>query len=75
MKIIQDSTLVFCWKILDKIEIGKNILISDYAKKDPELFIDCCKQYIDVYGNMMFNKDYTEVYKCHTFKEIENKFQ
>jgi len=74
MKIIEDSILAFCWKILDKIEVGNKILVSDYAKKDPKLFINCCKLYIDVYGNMMFNKDYTELYKVYSFKEIEDNF-
>lgn len=71
---IEDSTLVFCWNILDKIKIGEKILIHDYAKKNPELFIKCCKQYIDTYGNMIFNKNYTELYKCYSFKEIKERF-
>lgn len=74
MKIIEDNILVFCWEILDKIEVGNSILVSDYAKKDPKLFIECCKQYIDVYGNMVFNKDYTKIYKCLSFKEINERF-
>ena len=74
MKVIEDSTLAYCWKILDKVEVGKSILVSDHAKKDPQLFIDCAKKYYDTYGSISFSDDFLKIRKTGTFKEIENLF-
>lgn len=71
---IEDKILEKCWSILDRMKVGNVLIIKDFAPNKPELFINCAKQYIDVYKNLVFNKDYTEIYKVHTFQEIENQF-
>ncbi len=70
--IIDDKTLIFCWNILDKIEVGQKILISQYAPKKPDLFIDCAKKYADCYGTILFSDDYKQIKKVNTFKQIKN---
>ena len=72
--IINDKTLVFCWNILDKIEIGQKILISQHAPNKPDLFIECAKKYADCYGTILFSDDYQEIKKINNFVEVENLF-
>lgn len=75
--LIPNKTLSYCWKILDKLEIGQMILVKDYAPNNPDLFIRCCKQYFDCHRNLRFSDDYSEICKVErvkTFKEIENLF-
>jgi len=74
MEIIDDKTLIFCWNILDKIELGQKILISQHAPKKPDLFIECAKKYADCYGTILFSDDYQEIKKVNTFKQIKNLF-
>ena len=71
---IEDSTLAYCWKILDKIEVGKKILISQCAPNKPDLFIDCAKKYADCYGTILFSDNYQEIKKVLNFVEVENLF-
>lgn len=71
---IEDKILVACWKTLDKMKVGNVLVIQHFAPNKPDLFIDCAKQYIKVYKNLLFNKDYTEIYKVYSFKEVENQF-
>jgi hypothetical protein len=75
--ILPEKALIKCFKILDMLEIGQKIFVSDYARFDPDLFIQCCKQYYDCYRNLRFSDDYNEIQKIErdlTFKEIENLF-
>ena len=71
---IDDNTLAYCWNILDKIEIGQKILISQYAPNKPDLFIECAKKYADCYGTILFSNDYQEIKKINNFVEVENLF-
>ena len=71
---IDDKILEKCWSILDRMKVGNVLIIKDFAPNKPQLFIDCAKQYADVFGNIIFNGDYTEIYKVNTFDEIENQF-
>jgi hypothetical protein len=71
---IEDKTFVFCWNILDKIEVGQKILISQYAPNKPDLFIECAKKYADCYGTILFSDDYQEIKKIKNFVEVENLF-
>jgi hypothetical protein len=63
--LIPDKALLSCWNILDKIEVGQKILISQYAPNHPNLWISCAKMWIDVYGNGEFNNEYTVFIKTH----------
>jgi hypothetical protein len=72
--IIPDKALLSCWNILDKIEVGQKILISQYAPNKPYLFIECAKKYADCYGTILFSDDYQEIKKVNTFKQIKNLF-
>jgi hypothetical protein len=72
--IIPDKTLLFCWNILDKIEVGQKIIISQYAPNKPDLFIDCAKKYADCYGTILFSDDYKQIKKVLNFVEVKNKF-
>ena len=71
---IDDNTLAYCWNILDKIEIGQKILISQHAPNKPDLFIECAKKYADCYGTILFSDDYQEIKKINNFVEVENLF-
>jgi len=75
--LIEDRVLRKCWNILDKLTVGQIILVKDYAPKNPDLFIACCKQYYDCFRTLRFSDDYSQIQKIErdlTFKEIENLF-
>jgi hypothetical protein len=72
--LIPDKALLSCWNILDKIEVGQKILISQYAPNKPDLFIDCAKKYADCYGTILFSDDYKEIKKVLNFVEVKNLF-
>lgn len=76
--LIPDKTLLKCFKILDSLKVGQMILVSDYAKVNPDLFISCCKQYYDLYRTIRFSDDYLEVKKIErdlTFNEINEQYK
>ena len=69
---ITEKALKKCWNILDSLEIGNRIIVSDFAPKNPELFLSCCKKYYDCFRNLRFSDDYSEIQKIKrdlTFKE------
>jgi hypothetical protein len=72
--LIPDKALLACWNILDKIEVGQKILISQYAPNKPDLFIECAKKYADCYGTILFSDDYKQIKKVLNFVEVKNKF-
>ena len=72
--LIPDKALSTCWNILDKIEIGQKILISQHAPNKPDLFIECAKKYADYYGSILFSDNYQEIKKVKTFKQNKNLF-
>ena len=75
---IEDKTLLKCFKILDGLKVGQIILVNDYAKVNPDLFIICCKQYYDLYRTIRFSDDYLEVKKIEkdlTFNEINEQYE
>lgn len=71
---IEDKTLSICWNLLDKIQLGNKIIISDFAPNKPDLFIECAKQYADCFGTILFSDDYKEIKKVISFKEVTQKF-
>lgn len=73
-ELLPDKALSTCWDILDKIEVGQKILISQHAPKKPDLFIECAKKYADCYGTILFSDDYQEIKKINNFVEVENLF-
>jgi hypothetical protein len=73
-ELLPDKALSTCWSILDKIELGQKILISQYAPNKPDLFIECAKKYADCYGTILFSDDYQEIKKVKTFKQNKNLF-
>ncbi len=78
MKIIADKTLSYCWKILDQLETGQKIIVKDYAPNNPNLFIDCCKEYFDTHRTLKFSNDYSEIGKVErikTFAEINEQYK
>jgi hypothetical protein len=72
--LIPNKALIACWKILDRLEVGDRILVSEYAPNHPDLFVECAKKYSDCYGSILFSDDYKEIKKVKTFKEVENLF-
>lgn len=75
--IIPDKALSVCWKILDRLKVGQMILVDDFAPKNPDLFLKCCKKYYDCYRSIRFSNDYSEIRKIQpdlTFNEINLKF-
>lgn len=76
--LIPDTTLLKCFEILDSLEVGQMILVSDYAKVNPDLFISCCKQYYDLYRTIRFSDDYSLIKKIErdlTFTEIKEEYK
>jgi hypothetical protein len=72
--LLPDKALLLCWNILDKIELGQKILISQHAPNKPDLFIECAKKYADCYGTILFSDDYQEIKKIKNFVGVENLF-
>lgn len=56
-----DQQLVKAWGILDKLEPGQIILIKEFAKTEPEIFIQSVKMYMWVYNTLEFNSGYSKV--------------
>jgi hypothetical protein len=76
--LIPDKTLLKCFKILDSLKVGQMILVNDYAKVNPELFISCCKRYYDLYRTIRFSDDYSVIKKIErdlTFNEINEQYK
>lgn len=76
--LIPDKTLLKCFKILDGLKVGQMILVSDYAKVNPDLFISCCKQYYNLYQSIRFSDDYSVIKKIErdlTFNEINEQYK
>jgi ABC-type lipoprotein export system ATPase subunit len=76
--LIPDKTLLKCFKILDSLKVGQMILVNDYAKVNPELFISCCKRYYNLYQTIRFLDDYSVIKKIErdlTFNEINEQYK
>lgn len=59
-----DQQLAYAWSLIDEMEPGTRITISDFAKNKPELFLKCCKMYIDCYPmKAELSSDYKQVKK------------
>lgn len=56
-----DEQLVKAWEILDKLKVGQMIVIKDYAKNKPGVFVQCAKMYEDCFHSLQFNEQYTKV--------------
>lgn len=75
---IEDKTLLKCFEILDSLDVEQVILVSDYAKVNPDLFISCCKQYYNLYRTIRFSDDYSVIKKIEidlTFNEINEQYK
>lgn len=55
----------------DALKLGQSIIISQFAKRDPVAFKNYAIEYIDKYGALEFNNDYTIVTKCNSFEEVK----
>jgi hypothetical protein len=71
---IDDKALSVCWKILDRLEVGDRIMVSEFAPNHPDLFVECAKKYSDYFGSILFSDDYKKIKKVKTFNEVENLF-
>jgi hypothetical protein len=61
------SNIVDDWNIrFDKMKDGEKIEISVVGKRDPDLFIDMCKNYINTHPNYEFSSDYKFIRKLNT---------
>lgn len=59
-----DQQLESAWGLIDKMESGSRLTISDFAPKKPETFLQCCKMYIDCYPlKAELSNDYKQVIK------------
>jgi hypothetical protein len=48
------------FELFEKMKPGQILVISEFAKKDPEKFVQYGKDYIDQGNNFEFNKNYTK---------------
>ena len=58
------------FKIFDDMVAGEKLRVSVFAKKEPDLFIQIGKEYIDKGGDIMFNADYSVIYKVRSMADI-----
>lgn len=72
---LPDKALSVCWEILDRLEVGNNIVISDFAPQKPDLFIECAKKYADYYRNILFSNDFKQIRKIYSFAQQVEIFQ
>jgi hypothetical protein len=59
----------YAFDIFDKLRINQSIMVKDFAKKDPEAFIQYGKDYIDNGGGLVFNSDYSIITKTMSCQE------
>lgn len=65
-----DYQLMVTWEIIDKMELGTKIKVSDFAKKRPDIFIQASKMFIDCYHTAEFNFNYTTLKKILPCKSL-----
>jgi hypothetical protein len=70
-QLIEDKFLSASWAIIDKMQPGEIIIVKDYARKNPALFISCIKQRIDTLNDCEFNLDYTRLRKIQTIADLQ----
>lgn len=58
------------FKIFDDMKAGEKALVSVFAPRNPDLFIQLGKQYIDDGGDLMFSEDYATIYKTTPLADI-----
>lgn len=58
------------FKTFDNLKLGQSIIISEYAKRDPVAFKNYAIEYINEFGALEFNNDYSIITKCRSFKEV-----
>ena len=56
----------------DNLAIGTKITVSN--AKNPIALIQAAKLYIDQYGTLQFNEDYTILTKIHSFPDLVESF-
>lgn len=57
----------------DSLKLGQSIIIQKFAKRDPVAFKNYAIDYINEYGSLEFNNDYSIVTKCNSFSEISQR--
>ena len=55
----------------DALKLGQSIIISEFAKRDPVAFKNYAIEYINEFGALEFNNDWTIVTKCNSFNEVK----
>ena len=53
---------------LKKLCIGESVAIADVKVNDKAVLVECIKQYIDWYGDVEFNRDYTSIRRIELIK-------
>lgn len=59
------------FKTFDGLKLGQSIIISEFAKRDPVAFKNYAIEYINEFGALEFNNDYTIISKCRSFDEVK----
>lgn len=59
------------FKTFDSLKLGQSIIISEFAKRDPVAFKNYAIEYINEFGALVFNDDYSIVTKCKSFNEVK----
>jgi len=62
-----DKQLKHVWDKIEGMDENKTMLISEHAKNKPELFIQCCKMWIDCFKDGEFTNDYKMFIKKKRF--------
>lgn len=67
---ITDGMLRVVWRKIEALRLGEFMIIAAHAPKRPDVFIQCCKMWIDCYKAAEFNRDYSKLYRITPFNEI-----
>lgn len=62
-QLIPDTDLVKYWSIIDRMVPGEIMDLTRITEDRRDVFIQCCKMYIDIYHSADFNFNFTKLKK------------
>jgi hypothetical protein len=64
-----DSQLKHVWDLIEELQTNGKLTIAKLAPRNPSLFIQCCKMWIDCHHEGQFSNDYKIFKRIPKFKE------
>ena len=63
-----DKDLIKAFTFLDNLHPSEILELKRIPEDRRDTFVECAKQYADIYGTIQFNDSYTKIKKLHEWK-------